>query len=126
MREWERASTPRGLVDGLYHRHKQVLYFPNVLRAHTHAGPCVYRHYAVPESQLLSLICDSDTASISSTASGRKRRLWHHSSTMSTSSPKQQRSTALPNVFVASVANVRYSSSSPAAVMAYHSCHSAG
>ena len=72
----------------------------------------------VPESQLLSPIRDSDTASITSTASGRKRRLWRRSSTTSTSSPKQQRSTALPNVFAASVTNARHSSSSPAVVAA--------
>ena len=49
----------------------------------------------MPESLFLSPIHDSDTASITSTASGRKRRLWRRSSATSTSSQKQQRSTAL-------------------------------
>lgn len=64
---------------------------------------------AVPESQFLSpsRVRDSDAVSISSTASGRKRRLWRRSSTTSTSSPKQQRSTAIPSVVVASVTNAR-------------------
>ena len=61
-----------------------------------------------PESQLLSpeRVRDSDSVSITSTASGRKRRLWRRSSTASTAqaSPKRK-PTGLASALVASVSS---------------------
>jgi hypothetical protein len=69
-----------------------------------------------PESQFLSPVRDSDSVSISSTASGRKRRLWRRSSTSTPQASPKRKTTGLASAIVSSMSGSGGTSNSSTAV----------